>query len=426
MQEQSFKNNCSLKKRYYNFFIISFFMSILLFVICFVYAGIFYVLWGEEGLSASSFFPSTIYNSILYLAIWGMFAYFFSSYWVRLSSEKISEKKDLEYYKSRTRDLLVEYGHYISYVFFYIWVFIVASILPWVYFSYCLFFTNIFVLLFFAAFRHTEFSFDFLRVNQIIFSMIYIYSYVYIMITGNNFFGFIDFINSFLLIWSFFWSMYLSHALRKDSLFIWNVYLYLYVFILFYSSFLFENNYVFLSIVNIAIAYIAIWLAQKTEKNQLDPKKIRAFGLLSWYIWSLVWAYSLIVFWENIWIYTALIFSVILNFVFHGKYQNYISLFFSLFIFSILLFVPSFWNISGAYNFIFILFYSYFLVASTYFFQKKYAQDYYFIHWISYIYNIWAVVFFIVYYSPSFLQLALLMFLEFFFMFLSYYRLTGK
>lgn len=406
-------------------------MKILFPLICFAYAWIFYVFfqwWG--GMIIHSIFPSLLYNTLFFILIALYFLFSFSNLRSNIfSSEKpknISPPKNLSYYKEIFKDTFLSYSHYLSYIFFYLWVFIVVKFLPWIFFSYCLLFANIFVLLFFILFRNSRFSLDFLRVNQIIFSCIYIGSYVYILISGNNFFSFIDFLNSFLIIFSFLLCLKVCPPLARDSFFVWNFYLYLYSFVIFYTSYFFENKLVFLSVVNIVLSILVVTLAQIFQHLSLDRRKIRGIWIILGYIWAIIWAFYLIYYSESIVIYISLIIVLIHNFLFHQQYQNYVSYLLSVCLFSLLLFMPSFWNINGMYNFIFIFFFSYFLILFTYFFWNIHEYDSYFLHFLSYIYNFFGIIFFFVFYSPGLLEIALLMFLEFLYFFWSYHKLSRE
>jgi hypothetical protein len=341
-----------------------------------------------------------------------------------LESRKKIVKKPKKNYKKIAKELFVSYSHYLSYFFFYISIFLLSKYSATIHFWYCILLANIFVFIFFHFFRNMHFSKDFLRINQIIFSFIYLVSYAVIFFTNDNFFEPIDFFNSILIIGSFFMSVHFDKNLRSDTFFIANFFLYVYGVIIFYLSFLFTDIPFFESIIHIMLSIIIIWYSRYATVPTLYKVTLRAFWVVLWYIWMLVWLYYLIYIWLQSIVYFFIALACISNFLFHKAYQNYISLFFSIITFSFLLFIPSFWNIDWLYNYIFILFFSYFLIFYTYFFKQKFIFENYFIHFLSYIYNFIWILFFLLFYSPSILQLAILMFIEFIYLFMSYYKLT--
>lgn len=401
-------------------------------LICFSYALLFYGFFHFDSSFIWGFFPNTIYNSWIFIIFAALFLLFFSDISKSFNLNKntnsaIQIKKDKEYYKQYFKEIFLNYSHYLSYIFFYVWVFVVAKFLPWVYFSYCLFAANIFVVLFFLSFRNLSFSLDFLRINQLIFSLIYVWSYIYILFTGNNFFSFIDFVNSFIIIASFVFILKSIPSLKKDSFFISNFYAYVYGFIMFYLSFIFKDTYIFLTVSNIFLSLWLISLSQYVPEEKADTKSLRLFWIVLWYIWCLAGILYLLKFWNNnIFIYLALIVWIVSNFLFHKLYQNYISYLVSIVTFSVLLFIPSFWNIDWAYNFIFVLFLSYFIVWVSFFFSEFYSHDNFFLHFVSYIYNFAWIILFFMFYGPNFLEVAMLMFVEFLYFFASYYKLSPQ
>lgn len=398
-------------------------------LICLGYASIFWVFYYFFQIPLNSLFPSILFSIFLFIFFAVFFLFSFSDYSHKLFAEtsiQIFEKRDAWYYKKLFKTVLIQYSHYISYVFFYIWAYIVTQFFPWSYFSYSLLGINIFVILFFLSFKKLSFALDFLRINQIIFSLIYVWSYIYILFSGNNFFGFIDFVNSFIIILSFLLILKVSPVLVWDKFFIANFYLYIYFFIMFYLSFMFESNYMFFTITNIGLSVIFLYLSESSYLDILHTPSVRASALLLWYLGIWVGLFYLMFHEQNMFIYMMIIIWTISNFLFHKKYQNYISFFCAIVAFSLLLFIPSFWNINGAYNYIFIFFLSYFLILYTYFFENMHSYDSFFIHCMSYIYNFIGIGFFLVFYSPSHLQIAILMFFEFLYFFCSYYKLTEQ
>ncbi len=407
-------------------------MKFLFPIICFAYATLFYVFFHFDSTFIGGFFPNTLFNAWIFIILALLFLLFFSDISKHLHISKVNngiikKKKDKEYYKQYFKEIFLNYSHYLSYIFFYIGVFVVVKFIPWVYFSYCLFAANIFVVLFFLIFKNLSFSLDFLRINQLIFSLIYLWSYIYILFTGDNFFSFIDFVNSFIIILSFLFILNVSPSLKQDSFFIWNFYAYVYGFIMFYLSFIFEDRYIYLTVTNIFLSVWIISLSQYIPEEKTDTKSLRLFGVVLGYIGCLIGIVYLLQFsYNNIFIYFALIIWIVSNFLFHKLYQNYISYFFSIVTFSALLFVPSFWNIDWAYNFIFVLFFSYFLVWISFLFSEFYTQDSFFLHLVSYIYNFAWISLFFMFFWPSFLQVAMLMFIEFLYFFISYYKLSPQ
>ena len=403
-------------------------MWILLSFISFLYAFLFYVLFSSiwsKSFAEAWFFPSLLFPFFLFIIIWVFFLIIFSKYSPFFLENKknrvIKPKKD---FKKIGKELFFSYSHYLSYFFFYLSIFLLSKYSTTIHFWYCILLANIFVFWFFHFFRNLHFSKAFLRINQIIFSLIYLVSYAVIFFTKNNFFLPIDFFNSILIIVSFFISVHYDKDLRSDNFFIVNFFLYVYGVIIFYLNFLFTDIPFFITIIHIILSIIIIWYSRYGNVPSSYKVTLRAFWVVLWYIWMFVWLYYLIYMWLNSIVYFFIALACISNFLFHKTYQNYISLFFSIVWFSFLLFIPSFWNINWLYNYIFILFFSYFLIFYTYFFEQKFEIENYFIHFLSYIYNFVWIIFFLIFYSPSILQVALLMFIEFIYLFTSYYKLT--
>lgn len=379
------------------------------------------VLWK----SLVSIFPSSFFSSILFFVLGIFFLFWFSKYSIGLLEKK--EKKMQEFvqkdYKKILKHSFLSYSHYLSYISFYIWVFLLSKFVPGLHFSYCLFVANIFVLCFFYFFWNLRFSADFLRINQIIFSLVYVVSYIYIFVTWNNFFILIDFINSFLVLASFGISFYFDKQLKNDKHFVLHFLFYSYVFIVFYLSFLVSDKLLFVSIINIILWSIIINVVSHVPISNTHKILSRFFGLVLLYLWSLLWAYVLVFYGLSFYLYFFLTLSIIMNFLFHTQFQNYICFLLAIFLFSLLLFVPSFGNITGSYNYVFVLFFSYFLILAPQFFGVKYKSDKYFIHFVSYIYNCIWILLFLIFYWPTIVQVALLMFVEFIYFFASYYWL---
>jgi hypothetical protein len=229
------------------------------------------------------------------------------------------------------------------------------------------------------------------------------------------------------------------------------LYFFIYSFIVFsfYFRLIFVDYFNFINInFSLIFVYISVFLniliyfiLQKIVFFQNSKYILRALSFLFWYISIIFSAIFLI---KNInsefittffpvlnsfliiWILLYLIFF---NLKIHKEYQNYISLFFSLFsvIFllnfilykNILLF---WWNIANL-GLILNFSISYFIVIFTYIYEQEYSFDYFFLHICAYLVNILWISYYLYFWNIEILNIWIILLLDSILIFLSYFKL---
>jgi hypothetical protein len=124
-----------------------------------------------------------------------------------------------------------------------------------------------------------------------------------------------------------------------------------------------------------------------------------------------------------------LIYSVFFNYYIHKKFQNYISLFFSVLTFIFLLNyfliknLSLFWWDLIKTQLILNFTISFFLVIFTYLYKQKYIFDYFFLHICAYLVNFMSIIYYFIYWDFEILNLWIILLLDSILIFLSYFKL---
>lgn len=270
-------------------------------------------------------------------------------------------------------------------------------------FSYFVFIVS--TLIFFMFFIANKFYIfrDFIKVNTILFSIVYIGNYIYSFITQDVNFIEIDFINSFLILVFFILTIYSDNFLLKkphsDKALTIYFFVYFFLFVAFYLYLLLSSlsiTFAFLGFVFSLFCFFGVPRIGLFE-NSVIPLRILSlvfsyigiiFSVLHGYMYG--WSLFLIL---------ILFFSSYFNIYVHRLYANFVSLSFGLFsavmcIFQVFfLYLSSFFFTSEPFI-VYTFVWSLLIVISPMMWQSKDIIEHYFFHIFSYITNITGVVYF--------------------------------
>jgi hypothetical protein len=328
-----------------------------------------------------------------------------------------------------------KYLYYIWFISFYLSTFIIFKSFDISNFSYVIMFINILVLIaFFLTGKFFIFR-DFIKVNTIIFSIYYVFFYLYHFATQNLWFFTIDIMNSIFILILFLLTFYDNKNNKKeiDNPLLFYFFLYIFLF-LSYIVWVLISKYSFQINISLIIFYSSLFLnifmyfyLSRVRLFKENKVLIRVISFLFWYVASIFAVMYLIEYWLNFKILSFLVYLIFFYFFIHNKFENYIS-----FLFSNLLvtFIIYFWYLYMYYieddGLIFIIlsiFMSLETIIFTYFYKFKYDSDYYFLHIYSYFVNIISIVIYLILFKIDLFVLWIIFFIESIYIFLSYYRL---
>ena len=174
---------------------------------------------------------------------------------------------------------------------------------------------------------------------------------------------------------------------------------------------------------------ILFYFIVKMDFFKNNKKILKSIWLIFLYISSLAWIVYLFKNEINYFVLLILLYSTAFNFKIHLKYQNYISLFFTVlpgvFIIYYLYFQYFYVWYQKEETFItFSLFISLMFVLFTYFKTLKYSFDYYFFHIIWYLINIISIVYFFYVNGFDIFNFWVILLFDSFYVFLSVYKLN--
>lgn len=412
-------------------------MRFLLLFLCIGFSGIFYVfsyLFQSQNSLESLFFDSKIgMGAFLFLGVI-LFLYFSATKPIQIDDSSkepiINTQEILAYIKIFFR----KYIYYIGFLFFYgAWY----LILLWIgkgerFFSYGIFFLNIGIFLLFFLTGKFFILRDFLKINTLVFSGLYIIYYLFFLIFWIQEFVWIEFLNSVLL----FCLLLLFLTFKKPDERQWKsdpvilVYfsIYLFLWAVFYGNFLFSSVSLSFCFFAFVVWIVLFYLPSYASffKNSFLPIRITATFFVAISLLSSVFA-ILQGQWNIIPVMVIILWSMF-SFWVHYLYQNYFSLccgFLSLFaLFSTFYF--SYVYVTWQEN-IFLWIYiatAFILVLITYVYRLKYHFDTLFFHVFAYIMNVFALggYFFIT--NIDILHIGIILLIESFFIFFSYYKIN--
>lgn len=413
-------------------------MRFLLFFLCLCFSGIFFLFTKLPSASIpwESLLGNTLFESLFFLVLWFVLFFYFSSG----SPYNYDNDRDskLPYINWRTLWKYIftffrQHLYQLWCILFYISIYLIFSSFETPYFSYLIFFLNILV---FSLFFLTDRFFilkDFLKINTILFSFIYILFYVYILASGKNFFTTIDFVNSFSILGLFGLLLSFAHPKERktqsDPVLVSYFSLYIALWWVFYMSYITNSILLSFSLFLFIIWVVLFYLPEKVFFLKNSRKNLRHIGLIFLYIsaiFSMIFSY---ISWENILILLTLLLWIWIHYNVHRLYQNYISFFFSFlnffFLYCYIFFIYFYgWQEILLITNFFIVSFSF--VIYTYFNTQKYIYDTYFIHIFSYIVNLFGVTLFLVFSDFNIFNLWVILLLESMFIFLSYYKLNPR
>jgi len=191
-------------------------------------------------------------------------------------------------------------------------------------------------------------------------------------------------------------------------------FIFLYILIIFSIIFLYKNYFELLNIIN-NLFWNNIILSDNSFFDKIFSSELLNILL-------------------NLIILIFLVKSIFINFNIHKKFQNYISLFFSLFTFVFVLnfllkifFSNKILNFSDIEilknQFILNLTISFFIIIFTYIFIPKYNFDNIFLHFCAIIVNFMWIIYFFINWGFSFINLLIIILLNIFLFWLSYFKL---
>lgn len=383
-----------------------------------------------------SIFWNLLIETIIFLILWIVFFLYFS--WTSIESKNQvfidNMKKYLNLdFKSIFIKILKNFSYYIGFILFYISLYILSLWIN-VQFSIFILFINLLIIILYFIFKNNILFKNFLRINSTIFSFIYILFYLYIFITKNNFFSFIELFNSILIIFSFLTLIVLNKKSTDfnnyDNVIIINFLIYLFFVFLFYTNFYILNwEMLFSFIIHSSIFWIVLFEFLSRYKYFASYEVIIKY---IWIIFSYLWIFfSYVYLLKNfsILIFLLLILYVFYNYYIHLRYTNYVSFFLSVFSLYFVIFYSLFNFFSISYKsftfFVISVAFSYFLILFTYVKKIKLIFDIYFLHFFSYFINIVSVFIFVFanFDKLNFIYVWFLLFLESIYFFLSYNKL---
>ena len=438
-------------------------MNFLLFFISSVFAGIFYIFykinlgqkvflwWQEHFVWVTSISWNLFIETLVFLGagivMFGLFSNF------SLFNKKEIEYEDDEYegeYIEKESLLqrfsisvfLKKYLYYIGFILFYFSIFIILKSVWISDFSYFILILNIIIWILFFLTNKAELFRDFIKINTILFSLYYIFLYLYLLFFREQSVVFIDTLNTLFILSFFVITIYSDSKILKrdnsDNAIVLYFFLYTFIVSSYYIKWFFSNQWkdflqviVFISCLFNVIIYFFL---QKLHFLENSKYLLRALSIFFSYIWVLFWIPILLMSttWlalSNIAIFAILIYSLVFNYIIHQKFQNYISFFFSLFTAFFLLYFSVFQiSLLNEMNFIkweiiVTFFLSFSLVSVTYIYNMKYIYDYTFLHFCAYLVSILWIIYYFYYADFAILDLWIVLLLWSVLVFLSYFKL---
>jgi len=315
-------------------------------------------------------------------------------------------------------------------ILFYWGLFLFAqSIFPTSSLPYIFLWVNIFLVFLYFSWKENKLIQRFIAINTSLLSLYYIGLHIVYIFWISWAFQIIDFLNIFI-IWVFFYI-----CIRSQSFLHYVKIFYIYILSFLYFEGIILWQFLFWETILSIFWVFSLWgimLLYFTGKisHILSISKwfIRLLGLNSIFL-SLIAALFL---WEQntlvvLYIIGIHIFMSYILYLFHMRFENYLSLFFSLFSLS---FICIYWyfTLSNTVDFLFyvVLLLSFGILIYDTLTSDIYQYDSYVFHIFSLLVNISSCIFFFIYIDISILSVSLLLIGESIYLFLSYYTLPKK
>lgn len=380
-------------------------MAFLLLLVSLTFSFVFSIFsYSTDSLEYIFWFSQSAVFPILFMVLWILwFSYFFFIVW---KDKSIQNRSAIDIQQLRKIILLFFQNnlYYIGFVFLYMALYFIIWPSVWYNFSYFICISSFLILgLFFISEKFSLFR-DLIKINTILFSLYYIFSYLFIFFTWNNFFIVLDFLNQIFILAFFILNIYNDKTLLKnkvnDNTLVGYSFIYLLLFFVFYLS----QLPIFLSatfcFVGITLSFILKNFITDFSFFKGNESVLKILSILFWYIalfFSIIYTF---LHGFNLFISIAAIYLIIDNIIIHKYFQNYISLGFSLL--AILFYYFYFYyKALYAYEFEWYLFllYGYFfyfwVIAFGYIERFTYEYDYYFIYSALYFSSIISMLYFL-------------------------------
>lgn len=401
-------------------------MYIFFFIINIIFSLIFFSFWKNI-------------ESVFFLIIGFIMFFYFNPFilWKKEDKNIILNKIKINKKDIKKIVFYIQKSFYIiSFWFFYIALYGISYSIWWYLFQIFTFIISLILLIifFYTLKKQVNIIKLLFRSHFLVFSFLYLIFFLfYIIYPNTEKINYIFIINSiFSLIWL--WSIILfdfNYPIEKK----WPTYIffliYLFIFLLFYINHFFE--------IELYIIFSYLWIISSVLYFEYLPKikYFKQFDILSKYTWIILnyitliclFIYLFIISWWSFNIILLLLIWIILNYIVHYKYENYISLFLS--IFTIVLFYIKIFLWIEIINFIgyiiFIYFLPFILIFYTYIFEIKYIYDIYYFHYIGIILSLFLVIYYFIQTRDiNILNISILILLQSWLLFSSFVKFKGK
>lgn len=398
----------------------------------------------SQTLILQSFFWNLLYEMMFFLLVWvGLFFYFSpksqksTHHDVHQDHHSEEHSHAHESQKIDLRDYLNVFQglwYYFWFILFYVSIFLIFSYFDFMSFWLFIVGVNILVYVFYFASGFSKLSKDFLKTNLVLFSLYYLLNYGVILFDGNNYFTWIDFLNSFLLVFIYPTILYFeknrNHHERLDPFLVTHFSIYIFWVTLFYSFFYILNQWLLFWFALLTTVFGMVWFEWLPKISYLKQDKftLRYIWIVFSYIGMVCWFLSLFLDFHYF-IFLVLVLQSYYNFFIHKKYVNIVSFFLSVFgiLFLLYFFILRFdiFDYKGLYFFLLSLNISFLLVVLTYIFPQKTVYDTYILHGFSYVLNGGTLILFFLFIPFDILNIWILLFIESLYFFVSYNKLKG-
>jgi len=383
----------------------------------------------EEVIVIQSFFGNLIYEIVFFLLVSIFFYIYFSSVDTKKKEPNFLVKMcTLENIKIFWKS----FSYYIGFILFYISLYLITTGIG-IHFQVFMLLINLLVLLFYFLSRFSEISRKFLRINSILFSAFYIYSYFYILFTGENTFSWIDFLNGFFLLWIFPLLIFYDKKILKKEIFdpilVLHMTMYFFSWSIFYAYhyILHENLIFWMSVESSILGILYFYLFPQVSIFQKSGSVFSSLGFCLMQVGIFFWViFQFFQFsWIILWVFCL---QLLINTLVYWKQKTVFSLFCSIFI-TLYLFITLFLKYfsleyTSTFFSLVLLWGALFFVLIPYIFTHIPKREVQILYIFSHIINLGWFFLFLFYNATSIVFLGMLLLWESLFFFLSSYKLS--
>lgn len=347
-------------------------------------------------------------ESVIFFIMWIVLFIYFSPF--RVSKEKSNTKKTnlLEKFNINKNFFLkivipnIQKATYIiAFLFFYLSLYWISYSFSGDLFSiFTLIISLTLIILFFYTLKqNNKVIFLIFRSNFIVYSMLYLVFYIHYFFVWNEI-NYIFVINSLLSIFWIICLLFFDKAylfFRRNLLYIYSLF-YLFVFILFYLSYLFKIEfYILFTYLWMILSIIYFEYLPKIKELKIFDYTSKYFSIILNYT---ILLYSMILLFNLNYISEVLLIlfiGILFNIYIHFKFENYLS--FSFVIATIILFYIKFFiglDIKDFISYIIFIFSLPFIfIFYTYLVKIKFINDNYFIHYSGLLFSLATILFYL-------------------------------